>query len=240
VIQNPPLELHERRPGLDPQLVHQHAPGGPEGLERVGLSPRSIQREHQLGARALAVAMLGDQRLEAGNHVQMPAELELRLDLLLERDQAKLVESRRLYCRKGLVAKLAERLPAHEPKRLRQLLRGDGRTSTAGLREKAPKALDVELVAVAEQKPIAAGVADDSLRTKPLAQRRDVTVQRLSGSGRRPLAPEPVDQFVGGDNLPDAQQEQGQERALLRARRRQHDSGGLDLEHAQQPELHWD
>jgi len=54
LAQDRPLELLQRRPGLDPELIDEQLPPGPVGLERLGLPPGAVEREHQLGARPLA------------------------------------------------------------------------------------------------------------------------------------------------------------------------------------------
>ena len=47
------------RPGSRPRSSTSDLAGAPEGLERVGLAPGAVEREHQLRVQALAVRMLG-------------------------------------------------------------------------------------------------------------------------------------------------------------------------------------
>ena len=53
------LQFLERRPGLQAELLDQGLAPRPVGLERLGLAPGAIQRQHQLAAQPLAQRMLG-------------------------------------------------------------------------------------------------------------------------------------------------------------------------------------
>ena len=63
------VQRPQRLARLDPELVDEQPPPGGERLERLRLAARAVQREHQLAAQALAQRMLGDQRLELGDHL---------------------------------------------------------------------------------------------------------------------------------------------------------------------------
>ena len=52
-----PLELAERRPRLEAELVKQRLPGVAIDVERIGLTTRPVQRQHQLPLQALAQRM---------------------------------------------------------------------------------------------------------------------------------------------------------------------------------------
>ena len=52
------------RPGLDADLLDERAPRLAVDLERLGLAPAAIEREHQLPGEPLAVAVLGDELLQ--------------------------------------------------------------------------------------------------------------------------------------------------------------------------------
>src|SRR5947208_2406652 len=53
VREDRPLELAERLARLDPELVHECPAGALRDGERVGLSPGTVEREHQLPAEPL-------------------------------------------------------------------------------------------------------------------------------------------------------------------------------------------
>ena len=56
--------------------------------------------------------MLGNERLELGNHLAVPAELKPGLDQLLERRQPELLEATDLGLREGLIGQVRERRTA--------------------------------------------------------------------------------------------------------------------------------
>jgi hypothetical protein len=79
------LQIAQRRPRLEPELVDEHAAGFAKRLERLGLTPRAVQREHELRPQPLAERMLRDERLELAHELVVPSELQLELDARLER-----------------------------------------------------------------------------------------------------------------------------------------------------------
>ena len=88
LIQDPPLELAQRRTGFDPELFDEVLATALEGVERVGLSPAAVEREHQLSPQALAERMLRGQGFQLGNELAVAAEREIGLDAVFERAQA--------------------------------------------------------------------------------------------------------------------------------------------------------
>ena len=97
-----PLQLGAR---LEPQLVDQRRAGAAVGVERVGLAARAVEGEHEVGVQALAVRVLGDQRLQLGDRVAVAAEREVELQPVLERGQPHAVEPRALGLRRGRAAR---------------------------------------------------------------------------------------------------------------------------------------
>ena len=71
------LEIAQPLARLDPKLIDQRPACVLVGLQRVRLAVGAIKREHQLRAQALAVGMLGDQRLEPPDDLGMCAQREL-------------------------------------------------------------------------------------------------------------------------------------------------------------------
>ena len=60
------LEALELGAGLQAEFLDERAAGAAVGFERVGLAAGAVEREHQLGVEALAVRVLGGQRLQLG------------------------------------------------------------------------------------------------------------------------------------------------------------------------------
>ena len=211
VVQDPALELVQRRARLDPQLVDEHRAGLLERVEGFRLPAGAVQRDHQLRAQALSQRVLGNPALEGGNDLGMPAELELRLDLLLDDCQAKLVEPCGLPVCERLVAEVVQRLAPKELECLTELLRARRPAGGRGLRGEALEAADVQLVVIRKSQHVAGRAGSDALRAQTLPQRRDVPVERRPRGLRRPLAPESLDQLVAPDDLAVAQKQKGKE-----------------------------
>ena len=64
-----PLQVLERSPRLDAQLVGEGPAAGGVALERLGLAAAPVQREHELAAEPLAQRMLVDERLELAHEL---------------------------------------------------------------------------------------------------------------------------------------------------------------------------
>ncbi len=67
-----------------------------ERVQRLGLAAGPVEREHQLRVQALAVRVLGDQRLELAGDRDVLAQLELDRDALLDAGDLELGEPARL------------------------------------------------------------------------------------------------------------------------------------------------
>ncbi|HKO28738.1 MAG TPA: hypothetical protein VJU80_14865 [Solirubrobacteraceae bacterium] len=78
------FEFLKRSSRLESQLVEELAPSVPIGPERLGMASGSIQREHQLPAKALAQRMLVYERLEFAHQPAVLAGGEIGIDALLE------------------------------------------------------------------------------------------------------------------------------------------------------------
>ena len=66
-----PLKLAEPLARLDAKLPDQCPAGVLVGLQRVRLTLRAVQRQHQLRAQPLPVGVIADQRLELPHHLGM-------------------------------------------------------------------------------------------------------------------------------------------------------------------------
>jgi hypothetical protein len=93
VIQDRALQLAQRLARLDPQLANERPAPVLVDLERLRLPPDAVKGEHQLGAQALAQRMLSDEPVELGHEIQVAPECQLGADPVLERRDAKLLET---------------------------------------------------------------------------------------------------------------------------------------------------
>ena len=144
-----PLELLQLDARLEPELVVQERPRLPVDLEPLGLPAAPVEREHQLRAEALAVRMLGGERLELRDERELAAERELGVDPLLDRRQTQLLEALHLDARERLELEVGERPSLPQALGGAQRLRRGGRI--AGCERLAPRrdepfeVLEVEL-----------------------------------------------------------------------------------------------
>src|SRR5262249_25496581 len=139
------LELPERRPGLDAEIVDEGRARRLERRERVRLPARAVEREHQLPAQTLAQRMLLDELIELWNELAITAEGEVRLDPSLECADAQLLQPRDRRLRERLVRQFGNRRPAPEAERLAEQRRGVRGLRVLGLRQQLLEAVDVQL-----------------------------------------------------------------------------------------------
>ncbi len=91
--QDPLVESLELGRGIDAELVGQGLAGPLERGERVGLSSRAVQRQHEQRPQPLAERELARERLELADDLDVPARREVGRDPLLERLEPQLVEA---------------------------------------------------------------------------------------------------------------------------------------------------
>src|SRR6476661_1740745 len=87
------LETPELLARVEPELVQQTLACGPVRLERVGLAPRAVEREHELAVQVLAQRVLHDQALQLAHQLGLPATRQLSVDPRLEGCPPQLVEA---------------------------------------------------------------------------------------------------------------------------------------------------
>ena len=81
------LELLEAGTGLEPQLLGQATSELLVDLERLGLPPRSVEREHELAAQPLTQRVARDQIAQLPHQLAGVAEGQIGLHALLHRGQ---------------------------------------------------------------------------------------------------------------------------------------------------------
>ena len=123
LLEDPSLEIPERRRRVDAELLGQGAPGLLVGREGFRLAVAAVEGEHELAARTLAQRLARDQRLDLAHGRGVASERELGLDPLLHEGELELLEAARLGGGEGLV-ELRERRPAPQGDGIREKLRG--------------------------------------------------------------------------------------------------------------------
>ena len=150
LFEHGPLEASERRAGFDTEFRDQRATSVAVCGERVGLAPRAVQREHLLAAQPFAQRMRGDERIELGEHVDVPAAGKVGLDPVLQRRQPAFLEALHMLADGRLVRQIDQRRPPPQVQRLAQQGRGairiPRREARAAARHQLVESRDVELV----------------------------------------------------------------------------------------------
>ena len=118
------LELLERPPRLEAQLVHERAPRVLVGLERLGLTAGAVEGEHELRAHPLPVRVRRREPLELADQLRVAAERQVGVEAVLDRGQAQLLQPGDVGLERGLESEVAERGPAPEREGARERRRG--------------------------------------------------------------------------------------------------------------------
>ena len=114
------VQLPQRLAWLHGQLVDEQPARLPVELERLGLAPAAVQREHALGSQALPHRVRGAQRLELADQRRVPAQRQVGLDARLERLQVQLFQPRDLAGGERVEREVRKRRAAPQRERLAQ------------------------------------------------------------------------------------------------------------------------
>ena len=164
----------------------------------------------------------------------MPPEREVRLDAVLQRREAQLLESPDLVLRERLVGEVGERRPAPERQRLLEPRRGGGRLFVPRLFDECLEARRVERI---DAQRVPRRLREQRAVPEHPPQPGDVALHVLRRRRRRDLAPELVHEPVDRDDLAAAQEQDSEQRPRLAGRKLERPVVAGDLERAQDPEL---
>jgi hypothetical protein len=231
------LQGAELGAGLDAQLLHEGNACSPTGLERLGLAPGSVERQHELAADALAERIGTGERLQLAHQLGMVTERVVGIDAVLQRRQPDFVQACDLPTREGLVFQIGKGRPAREGERLAQQpgrRRGSG---AARLVDERFEAVEVQLPGLYREH-ISRRLGAKNPRGQDAAQVRDMHLQRLAGRLRRAIAPQLVDEAVGRDDLVAMQEQDRQEPPLLGRAEANRAPFVDDLQRAKDSEVH--
>jgi hypothetical protein len=233
------LELSQRGPGLETELVHEPGARGPVGVERLGLTAAAIEGEHQQFLRTLAQRIGRRQALQLGDGLPVTAAGEVGLDAPLEGHEAKLVEAQASGAEDIALRDVGQGFTA--PERQCSTERGRSFLGTAvverarTLRREPLEARQVDHIALHPQH--VAGIAGlHRVAAESLTQLRDVSLEDVGGSLGRRVGPDGVDQPRDGHDLSGMEREYGEDGARTRAEAHR-SAVGECLHRAQQTEL---
>ncbi len=173
----------------------------------------------------------------------MTSERELELEAVLAARQAQLLEAGRLVARERLLGEIGERGSAPEAERP---VEQRARQTRIAVCEREPRvghelleARGIQLARLDDER-VARRPPDQPARGQQAAQLREVEPQDARCGRRRRVAPDGVDQRVGRDALPGAQQERRKQRALSPRGELDRRPGFDDLQGTEYAELHLD
>ena len=138
--------------------------------------------------------------------------------------------------RERLVGELLEGRPPPEDKRVAELRPTLSRRGGFGLVEECLHTIHVEL-GRSDSDQVAGRLRHDQVRPEEFSELGDEVLERGRSRARRVLAPEGIDQPIGGDRAPRVQQKQREQAALLRAPELQGVSVATHLERTEQAEI---
>ena len=221
VGQDRPLQVAQRRTGLDSELGGEQQPSAAVGGEGVGGSSRLVEGEHQLAPRPLAVRVALGRTLPARRCIahrrRMASSASNRL---LDHRRLQLVQSLHLPRRQGglghvLVRLAAERLssphastPTASPASPSAIASRASASSWLTRRASTSTAVGIE--------PVAAAAFDDRRRPERPPQPGDVPLQRLAGRRRRAARPQRLLQHVDRHPFAGPRSEGGEQRPFAR------------------------
>ncbi len=237
------LQALELRSGTQAELAIQRPDRVAVGVQRLALTPGSIQGEHELPAQALAQRLRRHEPLQLRHELGTAAHRQIGLDAILDRGRAQVLQARDLGRRERLEHHVGQRRPAPLRQRRaqprRRALVAPGRQRAPPVRAQLREAAEVKFVRLDAQ-PVAGRAADQPRRlaAERASQPRDHRLHRLDHAGGRPLAPQVRDQAFARDRLPRVQQQHGQQRPLPRAGQRQRPTLRPRLDRSQDPEIH--
>ena len=248
-MQDRVLELAQRPSRLKPELLDERAPRLLVSLERLGLTTRAVQRQHQVAPKTLPDRVLEDECLQLADDARVSPQLEVGLDSFLECRQTKLLEAGDLRLGERLVRQIGKRGAAPQRKRLaepggrgRCIAAADGFPRLRAYPLKAPQVqllgLDADQIAgrARDQNPVRGGARRP---LEQLAQARDMHLERLRCGLRRLPAPQLLDQAVTRNDLVRVGEQDREQCSLFRS------SGGKKrtvrctyLERPENPKFH--
>ena len=227
---------------LDADLLDKRAPGRPVSLERVGLAPAAVQREHELSAQTLAQRMQRDQLPQLGHELAVRSDREIRFDAQLERGLALLVEAGDGGLRERCERELRQRRAAPHRECVAQ---HRPRTARLARRQRAPRLPHYRLESLGIQltghdpQPIASRrrAQDAGIPERP-PQPGHMHLDGLGPTGRRILPPQSDGQTVRAHRLVGMQDEHRQRRANLPTGDGYQSRSGTDLQWPENTKLH--
>ncbi len=211
------LELGQFGARVDAQLLREEPAGVRVHREGLGLPAAAVQRHHQQLAQPLAQRVRGGERGQLGDGLRVTADLQVQVEPRLGELEPPLLQPGPLVVRVR-AGHGGQRLAVPQAQHLvdqgARLAAVAGRAGLLRLRRQILRQRQVERRAVGPDR-VAAGFAHQGVLAQDLAQPGGVRPDRGQRLRGRFLAPERVDQLARGGRPALAQQQRGQQGALL-------------------------
>ena len=206
--------------------------------ERIALSPRAIEPEHQERPRLLAQRMLGDEGLQPRDRNAMLPDREQGLGIRLLCPKPEIFEARDGRPHAFVVREIGQRIASPELEGLCE--QGGARPGVRFLPGFGQRVDEAEYIHLGrdghEHVPRRPGL--DATRAQQLLEARDVGEQGVSRRLRWLGAPDPIDQPVGGNDAVRLEKQVGEHQPLPRPAEWELPAVIEHLEWAEDAELH--
>ena len=87
------MQVPQRLPWIDAELIGEQVAGTPVGGQRLGLPAAAIQRQHELAVQPLPQRILGGQLLQLAGERVVPAKRQVRVDPRLQRGEPQFLQA---------------------------------------------------------------------------------------------------------------------------------------------------
>ena len=216
--------------GLEPQFAGEQAATVTVDLQSIRLPAAAIQRDHQLGAEAFAQRVLGHEPVQLGDDLRVAAEAERGFGTVLDRVEAKILETADLCLREVVEGEFGQGRPSPEPKRLvehgSRLHHGPVLESATAFGREPLEACGVH-GAVVDPERVPGGTREEKAarptgvagRVERASQVGHVPLDGFPGRSRRVPTPQSLDDLVDRDDVAPVDQQQNQKRPLTTGRK---------------------
>jgi hypothetical protein len=226
------LELLQGSARLQTELVAKPGDAPLIGGERIGLSTRSIEREHELLQQVLAEGMLGTETFDLRHDLPVAAERQVGVDPCLVRVQDALLKESHLRHSPRLELQIGERRTPHKAECLAEQGGRLLRVGCSRLPHEAVEPFEVGLT-LTDDELVATLTRRDPVAAERTPEVGDVHLHTLGRVRRRVVRPDRLDEAIRRDRMSLRQKEHGEKRPLFGRAERDRPAVVLDLERAE-------
>ena len=230
------MQLLQRRARVDAEPVEECDARILIGLQGLRLPAGAVKRDHQLAAESFAERILAGERLELCDNVVVAAELELRIEAVLDGGEPQFLQTSDLALSERRVGKFCKRRASPERRRRLQpldplLRRRNTCIGNCTLENGCVHGFGGDAQAVPR------GPRGQDFGPEGLAELRDEILERRRGRPRRVLAPDIVDEAIGRNHLVRTDDQRREESPLLLPRQGHNLPFADDFQRAEDSEL---